>query len=142
MLKRKRWHPEEDALIQRMLGQGASLRDVHDALPDRTLQAVEKRVTRLNLQCRQTNKIFFQTIPTKDILDREEALKMLAGAAEMLHRGGWMGREELNRIRTLNVVIRNYFTIFNIYDRFDMINERVEKIEKRFHTVKKVHEKN
>lgn len=135
----KLWTPEEDALIRKMVMEGATLQAISDALPDRTVQAVDKRISRLQLHRRQTMKIFFPTIPVKKIIKRKEALKMLAGVAEMLQQGGGMEREEMNRIRTLNAVLRNYFMILNTYDKFEKLDDWVKKVDDKIKTLEKIY---
>ena len=75
----KRWTRKEDAIIKNMLDQGATLYEIARTLPNRTIQAVEKRISRLNLYCRQTKKKIFPTILAERVIEHEEVVKILLG---------------------------------------------------------------
>jgi len=70
-----------------MIEEGASMPEVAEKLPDRTYRAVEMQASRPGLKhCGVTKKFFFQEIPAEQMIEREEALKVLAGALEKLKR--------------------------------------------------------
>ena len=123
---------EDDATIEKMVTEGASVHEIAAALPHRTFQAVEKRLSRRGLKVegsRRQKKISFTEIRAERIIEREEALKILAGALEKLWKGGEMEEAELIRIRTINAVIRNYFTVFNSYEKYAELEERITRLE-------------
>jgi len=124
-----------------MIEEGASIPEVAEKLPDRTYRAVEMQASRLGLKhCGDTKKIFFQEIPAERMIEREEALKVLAGALERLRRGGGMEETELIRLRTITAIVRAYVAIYDSYDKYADIEERFQRLEKLVKTLQKTEE--
>jgi len=91
-LKGMLWSPEENAVIQKMVEEGASMDEIATTLLGRMFRAVEHQVRRLGLRQEKAvcvgEKIFFHRNSGGEIIQHEEALKVLAGAIERLQRGG------------------------------------------------------
>jgi len=66
LTEKRLWTDDEDTLIQKMVGNRAALQDIAKALTDRIFQTVEKRISRLKLQCRQTKKFFLRQYRLKN----------------------------------------------------------------------------
>jgi len=123
---------EDDATIEKMVTEGASVHEIAAALPHRTFQAVEKRLSRRGLKVegsRRQKKISFTEIRAERIIEREEALKILAGTIEKLQKGGEMQEEELVRIRTIIMAIRGYFIAFDSYEKYAELEARILRLE-------------
>jgi len=122
---------EDDATIEKMVTEGASVHEIAAALPHRTFQAVEKRLSRrgLKTESRRQKKISFTEIRAERIIEREEALKILAGTIEKLQKGGEMQEEELVRIRTIIMAIRGYFIAFDSYEKYAELEARILRLE-------------
>jgi len=132
MARCRRWTNEENALIAKKLGEGASVSEIAVSLPDRTAGAVEQQIRRLGLKkvvCVSERNFSFTEIRAERIIEREEALKILAGAIEKLQKGGKMPEAELFRIRTIIMAIRGYFTVFNSFEKYAELEERVRRLE-------------
>jgi len=121
MARCRRWTNEENALIAKKLGEGTSVSEIAVSLPDRTAGAVEQQIRRLGLKkvvCVSERNFSFTEIRAERIIEREEALKILAGAIEKLQKGGEMQEAELIRIRTIIMAIRGYFIAFDSYEKY------------------------
>ena len=132
MVTYKPWAPEENDLIERMVEEGASIAVIAENLPGRTPGAVEQQIRRLGLKkavCVSEKKFSFEEIRAERVIEREEALKILAGAIERLQRGGEMNDGELFRLRTIIMAIRGYFAVFNSYEKYAELEERVRRLE-------------
>ena len=123
------WTGEEDAIIERMLEEKASLRRIAEKLPDRTVQAIEKRISRLGLHCRQTTKFSLPEIVPREIMEPGEVLKILADAIEKLRKGGEMDKAELKRFQTIAWAARNYITLLESYENYEKLEERIRSLE-------------
>ena len=133
MARCRRWTNEENDLIRKKIGEGASVSEIAVSLPDRTAGAVEQEIRRLGLKkvvCVSEKNFSFTGIRAERIIEREEALKILAGALERLREGGEMQEAELDRIRTINAVIRNYFAVFNSYEKYAELEARLNRLAK------------
>jgi hypothetical protein len=122
---------EDDATIEKMIGEGASVREIAAVLPHRTFQAVEKRISRRGLKAeesRRQTKISFSEIRAERIIEREEALKILAGAIEKLQKGGEMEEAELIRFRTIIMAIRGYFSAFESFEKYAELEARLNRL--------------
>ena len=128
-MRGKAWTGEEDAIIERMMEEKASLRKIAEKLPDRTVQAIEKRISRLGLHCRQTMKFFLPEIVPSEIMERGEVLKILADAIEKLRRGGEVDKAELKRLQTIAWAARNYINLLDSYENYAELEERIRSLE-------------
>jgi len=124
-----------------MIEEGASIPEVAEKLPDRTYRAVEMQVSRLGLKhCGVTKNFFLPEIPAERMIEREEALRVLAGAMERLRRGGDMNQAELFRLRTITAIVRAYVSVYDSCDKYADIEERFKRLEKRVQALQKTEE--
>ena len=86
MARGRPWIGEENELIERMVREGVAIADIKERLPNRTFRAVENQIHRLGLRLGHSGgdskKIFFPEISADKMIEREHALKILAGAIE------------------------------------------------------------
>jgi len=79
----KPWTTEENELIERMVVEGAPVAKIKEMLPNRTFRAVENQIHRLGLRLGHSggdsNKFLFSEISAGKVIEREHALKILAG---------------------------------------------------------------
>jgi len=128
------WTDEENQLIAKLYSGGASVEEIAGKLPQgRTVGAVTKQVTRLNLQrgsiVQTMRKSIVRTIEAADVMSREEALKALAAVVKRLMEGGEIDVVELAYLRTINAVIRNYFAVFDSFEKYAELEARMKRME-------------
>lgn len=127
-MRGRAWTGEEDAIIERMMEEKASLRKIAEKLTDRTVQAIEKRISRLGLHCRQITKFFLPEI-VPETLERGEVLKILSDAIERLRKGGEMDKAELKRLQTIACAARNYIKLLDSHENYAELEERIRSLE-------------
>ena len=133
----EKWTAQETELLSKIYLEGISLDEIAKALPNRSFRSIEHKIRRLGLKRPPSpqgggggpRKISFDEIQAERIIEREEALKILAGAIEKLQKGGKMEEEELFRIRTIIMAIRGYFAVFNSYEKYAELDERIRRLE-------------
>jgi len=126
------WTDDENRIITEAYAKGASIEEIAKRLPPgRTARAVDKRIGRLGLRGdSQTMKKFYcQTIEGDEIMSREEALKVLSAVIKRLKEGGEMDEGELVRLRTVISAIRRYFAVFDSYEKYAELEERIRRLE-------------
>jgi len=131
MPRGRRWTPEEEELIAKLHAEGASVEEIAKKLPPgRTVRAVDKQIGRLGLRgdSQTMKKSYCQTIEGDEIMSREDALKVLAAVIKKLQSGGEIDDVELMRLRTVNAVIRNYFTVFDSFEKYAELEARMNRL--------------
>ena len=132
MARGRRWMDDESQLIAKMYADGASVDEIAARLPGRTPLSVKQQITRLGLRrgiVATAKKSIVATIEGSEIMSREDALKVLAAVIKKLQSGGEIDDVELMRLRTVNAVIRNYFTVFDSYEKYAELEERMKRVE-------------
>jgi hypothetical protein len=144
MSRGKPWTTEENELIERMIAEGASVAGVKERLPNRTFRAVENQIHRLDLRLGHSGgdskKILFPEISADKMIEREYALKILAGAIERLRKGGEIEKAELLRLKTIKALIQGYIETYDSYDKYAVIEERFKRLEKIVQAIQKTEE--
>ena len=129
------WTDEENTLIAQLYAAGTPVEEIARKLPqDRTFNATERQIDRLGLRrgghlSEQSKKSVVPTIEGSDVMSREEALKVLAAVIKRLQSGGEIDDVELMCLRTVNAVIRNYFTVFDSYEKYAELEARMKRLE-------------
>ena len=105
-----------------------------EALPsNRSVRAVQQQIIRLGLKrgpiVPTKEKNIVPTIETGEVMTRKEALKILASAIKHLQAGGNVEDIEIRRLRAVAMLVRNYFMIFDSYEKYTELKERVKKLE-------------
>jgi len=134
MPRGRRWTPEEEEIIAKMYAEGASVDEIAEKLPPgRTVSAVTMQVKRLGLErgsiVSTMKKSIVGTIEGAEVMSREEALKVLAAVIKRLQEGGPMDEVELGRLRTIVSAIGRYFVVFDSYEKYAELEERVRGLE-------------
>ena len=130
----KRWTREEKDVLAEMYGDGCSVEEMLEALPsNRSVRAVQQQIVRLGLKrgsiVPTKEKIFVPTIEAGDVMTRKEALKVLASAIKHLQAGGKVEDIEIRRLRAVAMLVRSYFMVFDSYEKYAELEERVKKLE-------------
>jgi len=128
------WTDEENQLIAQLYSGGASVEEIVGKLPQgRTVGAVTKQITRLNLQrgsiVQTMRKSIVRTIEAADVMSREEALKVLAAVIKKLQSGGEMNEIDLGCFRTIVSAVGRYFTVFDSYEKYAELEARMKRME-------------
>ena len=135
MARGRRWTDEENQLIAQLYAAGTSVEEIAKKLPqDRTFNAVERQIDRLGLKrggllSEQSRKSNVPTIEGSEIMSREEALKALAATIKRLLEGGETDEVELARLRTIISAIGRYFVVFDSYEKYAELEERMKRME-------------
>jgi len=134
MARGRPWTGEENELIAKLYGEGASVESIAGKLPpDRTVSAVWMQVKRLGLErgsiVSTMRKSIVSTIEGAEIMSREEALKILAATIKRLQEGGEIDDIELGRLRTIVTAIGKYFAVFDSFERYAELEARVRRLE-------------
>jgi hypothetical protein len=74
------------------------------------------------------------------MIEREYALKILAGAIERLRKGGEIEKAELLRLKTIKALIQGYIETYDSYDKYAVIEERFKRLEKIVQAMQKTEE--
>ena len=69
------------------------------------------------------------TIEAGDVMTKKEALKVLASAIKHLQAGGNVEDIEIRRLRAVAMLVRSYFIVFDSYEKYAELEERVKKLE-------------
>jgi len=129
----RRWTDEENEIVARMYAEGASIEEIVGSLsPDRSSLSVKQQVTRLGLRrgiVATVKKSIVASIEGSEIMSREEALKALSAVAKRLMEGGEIDVVGLAHLRTINAVIRNYFAVFDSYEKYAELEARIMRLE-------------
>jgi len=131
----RRWTDEENQLIAQLYAAGTSVEEIAKKLPqDRTFNAVERQIDRLGLKrggllSEQSRKSNVPTIEGSEIMSREEALKALAATIKRLLGGGEIDEVELGRLRTIISAVGRYFVVFDSYEKYAELEERMKRME-------------
>jgi len=140
----KTWTTEENELIKRMVREGISIAEIKERLPNRPFRAVENQIHRLGLRPGHSggdsNKILFPEIAADKMIEREHALKILAGAIERLRKGGEIDKAELLRLKTIKALIQGYIETYNSYDKYAEIEAQLKRLEKNVQAIQKTEE--
>jgi len=140
----KPWTTEENELIKRMVMEGVSIAEIKERLPNRTFRAVENQIHRLGLSLGHcggdSKKILFPEIAADKMIEREHALKILAGAIERLRKGGEMEKAELLRLKTIKALVQGYIETYDSYDKYAKIEARFKRLEKIVQAMQKTEE--
>jgi len=138
----KPWTSEENVTVKRMIEEGASIDEIFSALHGRTAGAVERQVGRLGLgqKFARAEEISLPKIEDAEILSREEALKTLSAAMKRLREGGKTSELEMERLRIIIAAVRNYFTVFDSYEKYAELEERIRRLETVLETAEKAEE--
>ena len=133
MARGRRWTDEENEIVARMYAEGASIEEIVGSLsPDRSSLSVKQQVTRLGLRrgiVATVKKSIVASIEGSEIMSREEALKALSAVAKRLMEGGEIDVVGLAHLRTINAVIRNYFAVFDSYEKYAELEARIMRLE-------------
>ena len=135
MARGRRWTDEENQLIGQLYAGGASVEEIAGKLPqDRTFNATERQIDRLGLRrggrlSEQSKKSNVPTIEGAEVMSREEALKVLAAVIKKLQSGGEMNEIDLGCFRTIVSAVGRYFTVFDSYEKYAELEERMKRME-------------
>jgi len=131
MARGRPWTDDENRIITEAFAKGVSIEEIVKRLPlGRTVRAVDKQIGRLGLRgdSQTMKKSYCQTIEGDEIMSREDALKVLAAVIKKLQSGGEIDDVELMRLRTVNAVIRNYFTVFDSFEKYAELEARMNRL--------------
>jgi len=133
MARGRRWTDEENKLIAKMYAEGASVEEIAEKLPpDRSVIATRNQIARLGLRRgidAPMKKFFGAPIECSEVLTREEALKVLAGAVKRIQAGGELEEAEIRRLRAVATLVRSYFAVFDSFEKYAELEERVRRLE-------------
>jgi hypothetical protein len=134
MPKKYYWTRVEEAKLIELWKKGITNYDVLAKELGRTPGAIAKKVERLSLSPQQ------QTTTTvamsKDLLTHEQALKILAGALELLQKPG-QDKLELQRLRILVDAVDTYDSVLEKFERWTEIESRLLGMDKKIQDLQK-----
>ena len=141
----KRWTDAENTLLMEMTQQGLSLDDIVKSgkFEGRTPQAIAKQVERLKLGCfvGQNKKSFVGQIGKAEIPGFEEILARYVDAFNKLCEKTELTKEDLERIRLIFQAAWKYRELYREYERWEELEQRVDKIEKLLEYLKETRAK-
>ena len=133
------WTREEEAKLLELWESG--LTDVK-ALADklgRKPGAVQKKLERLGVvvvEKPQKRRTTTTVSLSEDLLTHEQALKILAGALELLQQPG-QDKLELQRLRILVDAIQSYDSVLEKFERWTEIENRLLEMDKKIRELQK-----
>jgi hypothetical protein len=134
MPKKYYWTRVEEAKLIELWKKGITNYDVLAKELGRTPGAIAKKVERLSLSPQQ------QTTTTvamsKDLLTHEQALKILAGALELLQKPG-QDKLELQRLRILVDAVDTYDSVLEKFERWTEIESRLLGMDRKIQELQK-----
>ena len=136
MMPGKPWKREDEKRLLKMVEQGTSISAMAGAFnlkPD----AVRMKLKRLGVVVQQKiQRTTTREILTKGLLTHEEALKILAGALDILRKPG-QDKLELQRLRILVDAIQAYDSVLEKFERWSEIESRLLRMDEKIAELQK-----
>lgn len=131
------WTREEEAKLLELWKSGITDMEVLAKKLGRKPLAVERKLQRMGVV---VGKRKFQktttTVTAVGLLTHEEALKILAGALELLRKPG-QDKLELQRLRILVDAIQAYDSVLEKFERWAEIENRILEMDKKIQELQK-----
>ena len=138
MAKKYYWTREEEAKLVELCQKGVTDPQVLAKELGRKPRAVLAKLNRLGVVV--VKQKFQRTTTTevtdKDLLTHEQALKVLAGALQLLRQPG-QDKLELQRLRVLVDALQTYDSVLENFERWIEIEARVLEMDKKIAELKK-----
>jgi len=144
MPKGKPWSREQEQRLREMVEKGADVADMareFNLKPD----AIRKKLDRLGLkvvvqkklQKSRTTTSTTLTLLPKDIITHEQALRILAGALDVLKQTG-LEKLDLQRLRILVDAVQAYDSVLEKFERWVEIESRLAEMDKKITELQKI----
>ncbi|NIS81387.1 MAG: hypothetical protein GTO14_14550 [Anaerolineales bacterium] len=132
------WTRKEEARLLELVKGGITDRGVLAKELNRTPGAISKKLDRMGVVgwIKKTQSKTTSAIISKDLLTHEEALKILAGALELLRKPGH-DKLELQRLRILVKAVSMYDAILEKFERWIEIEQRLLEMNKKIEELQK-----
>ena len=134
------WSRQEEAKLLKLWEKGERDLKVLGKELDRKPEAIEKKLGRLGVVVVREKKIQ-QTTTTevkvsRGLLTHEEALKLLAGALNLLRKKG-QNKMELQRLRILVHAIQAYDSVLEKFEHWVLLENRLVEMERKIRELQK-----
>ena len=148
MPKKYYWTREEEAkLLELFKGGLTDPKELAKKL-DRTPGAIQKKLERLGVVVvqeklgKRKTTTTETTVPlSKDLLTHEQALKILAGALELLRQSG-QDKLELQRLRILVDAVQTYDSVLEKLEKWVQIEQRLLEMDEKIAELQKAKKTN
>ena len=144
-MSRYYWTREEEAVLVELFKSGLTDPKALAEKIRRSAGAVQKKLERMGLlvvvnekpRKTQTTTTKASILLSKDLLTHEEALKILAGALELLRQPG-QDKLELQRLRILVDAIQAYDSVLEKFEKWVEIESRLVEMDKKITELQKL----
>jgi len=131
------WTREEEAKLLELWKSGITDMEVLAKKLGRKPLAVERKLQRMGVVVgKQRFQKTTTTVTAVGLLTHEEALKILAGALELLRKPG-QDKLELQRLRILVDAIQAYDSVLEKFERWAEIENRILEMDKKIQELQK-----
>ena len=132
------WSRKEEAKLLKLWKKGITNLNVLAKELDRKPSAIEKKLKRMGVVVgkNRRQKTTTTAIKSKGLLTHEQALKVLAGALELLRKSG-VDKLELQRLRILVDAVHTYDSVLEKFERWTEIESRLLEMDKKIAELQK-----
>ncbi len=138
------WTGEEESALRSMVEQGKTVEEMSAAL-GRSPEAVTMKLRRLGLSVPRGFKVTESTttttpgqvglVPAEDLIEPEEALKMVLGALQRLMHPN-ISNLEIRRIRLMIAGLKAYVNLWSVYEDDEEVKKQITELESMLADIK------